>query len=54
MTAAAEEDTTTTMAADQGRRNAGGRGSLLLCIDTPLVPVLVTNRDKRGAFCHGW
>jgi hypothetical protein len=34
--------------------SAGGGGSLLLYIDTPLVPGRVTNRDKRGAFCHGW
>jgi hypothetical protein len=33
---------------------AAGGGSLLLYIDTPLVPGRVTNRDKRGAFCHGW
>jgi hypothetical protein len=34
--------------------SAGGGGSLLLYIDTPLVPGRVTNRDKMGAFCHGW
>jgi hypothetical protein len=34
--------------------SAGGGGSLLLYIDTPLVLGRVTNRDKRGAFCHGW
>jgi hypothetical protein len=34
--------------------SAGGGGSLLLYIDTPLVPGHVTNRDKRGAFCHSW
>jgi hypothetical protein len=34
--------------------SAGGRGSLLLYIDTPLVPGRVTIRDKRGAFCQGW
>jgi hypothetical protein len=34
--------------------SAGGGGSLLLYIDTPLVPGRVVNRDKRGAFCHGW
>jgi hypothetical protein len=26
----------------------------ILYIDPPLVPDRVTNRDKRGAFCHGW
>jgi hypothetical protein len=58
MTAAEEEeDTTTTMAADRGQKKwlgAGGGGSLLLYIDKPLVLGRVTNRDKRGAFCHGW
>jgi hypothetical protein len=34
--------------------SAGGGGSLLLYIDTPLVAGRVTNRDKRGAFCHDW
>jgi hypothetical protein len=34
--------------------SVGGGGSLLLYIDTPLVLGRVTNRDKRGAFCHGW
>jgi hypothetical protein len=34
--------------------SVGGGGSLLLYIDTPLVPGHVTNRDKREAFCHGW
>jgi hypothetical protein len=34
--------------------SAGGGGSLLLYIDTPLVLGRVVNRDKRGAFCHGW
>jgi hypothetical protein len=34
--------------------SAGGEGSLILYIETPLVPGRVTNHDKRGAFCHGW
>jgi hypothetical protein len=34
--------------------SAEGGGSLLLYIDSPLVSGRVTNRDKRGAFCHGW
>jgi hypothetical protein len=33
--------------------SAGRGGSLLLYIDTPLVPGRVMNRGKRGAFCHG-
>jgi hypothetical protein len=57
MTAAVEEeDTTTTMAVDRGRKVAKcWRGMVVvLYIDTPLVPGHVTNRDKRGVFCHGW
>jgi hypothetical protein len=34
--------------------SAGGGGSLLLYIDTPLVPSRVTKRDKKGVFFHGW
>jgi hypothetical protein len=34
--------------------SARGGGSLLLYIHTPLGPGRVTNRDKRGVFCHGW
>jgi hypothetical protein len=30
--------------------SAGEGGSLLLYIDTPLVPGRITNRDKRGPF----
>jgi hypothetical protein len=55
--AAAEEDTTTTMAADRGPKSGQvleGGGSLLLYIDTPLIPGGITNSDKREAFCHGW
>jgi hypothetical protein len=34
--------------------SARGGGSLLLYVDTPLVPGRVTNHDKRVVFCHGW
>jgi hypothetical protein len=57
MTAAAEEQDTTTMATDRGRKGGQvleGEGHNFLYIDTPLVPARVANRDKRGAFCHGW